>query len=42
MGDWITGLMEDYKNEPTAKRSSESGSQWLHDDYVKFIRLPST
>lgn len=37
MGDWITGLIEDYKyvdGEHFGERK-----HWLHDDYVKFIRL---
>ncbi|MCF7803123.1 MAG: N-6 DNA methylase [Candidatus Marinimicrobia bacterium] len=36
MGDWITGLIEDYKyvdGEHFGERK-----HWLHDDYVKFIR----
>jgi predicted helicase len=36
-GDWITGLIEDYKyvdGEHFGERK-----HWLHDDYVKFIRL---
>lgn len=37
MGDWITNLIEDYKyvdGEHFGERK-----HWLHDDYVKFIRL---
>lgn len=37
MGPWITGLIEDYKyvdGEHFGERK-----HWLHDDYVKFIRL---
>lgn len=37
MGDWISGLIEDYKyvdGEHFGERK-----HWLHDDYVKFIRL---
>src|SRR5699024_4492405 len=36
MGDWISGLIEDYKyvdGEHFGERK-----HWLHDDYVKFIR----
>ena len=39
-GHWITGLMEDYKQEPGGKqRLQESQTRWLQDDYVKFIRF---
>lgn len=39
-GPWITGLMEDYKQEPGGKqRLQESQTRWLQDDYVKFIRF---
>jgi predicted helicase len=37
MGDWINGLIENYKyvdGEHFGERK-----HWLHDDYVKFIRL---
>lgn len=37
MGEWISGLIEDYKyvdGEHFGERK-----HWLHDDYVKFIRL---
>lgn len=37
MGDWITGLIEDYKyvdGEHFGERK-----HWLQDDYVKFIRM---
>ncbi len=37
MGDWITNMIEDYKyvdGEHFGERK-----HWLHDDYVKFIRL---
>lgn len=37
MGEWITGLIEDYKyidGEHFGERK-----HWLHDDYVKFIRM---
>lgn len=37
MGDWITGLIEDYKYVD-GKHFGER-KHWLHDDYVKFIRL---
>lgn len=37
-GEWITGLIEDYKQvdgEPLGERNPK----WLQDDYVKFIRF---
>ena len=37
MGEWITGLIEDYKYVD-GKHFGER-KHWLHDDYVKFIRL---
>lgn len=37
MGDWITGLIEDYKYVD-GKHFGER-KHWLHDDYVKFIRM---
>ena len=37
MGDWITGLIDDYKYVD-GKHFGER-KHWLHDDYVKFIRL---
>lgn len=37
MGDWITGLIEDYKYVD-GKHFGER-KHWLHDDYVKFIRF---
>ena len=37
MGKWITGLIEDYKYVD-GKHFGER-KHWLHDDYVKFIRL---
>ncbi len=37
MGDWITGLIEAYKYVD-GKHFGER-KHWLHDDYVKFIRL---
>lgn len=37
MGDWITGLIEDYKYVD-GKHFGER-KHWLQDDYVKFIRL---
>ncbi len=36
-GDWIEGLMADYKVSPELKRPAQA--KWLSDDYVKFIRL---
>jgi len=37
MGDWISDLIEDYKYVD-GKHFGER-KHWLHDDYVKFIRL---
>jgi predicted helicase len=38
-GEWIMGLMEDYKKEPGGKKKlQEKNSKWINDDYVKFIR----
>lgn len=38
-GDWILGLLEDYKVEPGGRvKLQERNSKWLSDDYVKFIR----
>ncbi len=37
MGDWITDLIEDYKYV-NGKHFGER-KHWLHDDYVKFIRM---
>ena len=37
MGDWISNLIEDYKYVD-GKHFGER-KHWLHDDYVKFIRL---
>ena len=38
-GDWIMGLMEDYKKEPGGKEKlKEQNSKFINDDYVKFIR----
>jgi predicted helicase len=36
-GEWIEGLMADYKVSPELKRPAQA--KWLSDDYVKFIRL---
>ncbi|WP_120716761.1 type ISP restriction/modification enzyme [Tsuneonella amylolytica] len=36
-GDWIEGLMGDYKVSPELKRPAQA--KWLSDDYVKFIRM---
>lgn len=39
-GEWITGLMEAYKQEPGGKqRLQERNPKWINDDYVKFIRF---
>jgi predicted helicase len=38
-GDWIMGLMEDYKKEPGGKEKlKERNPKWINDDYVKFLR----
>jgi len=38
-GEWIMGLMEDYKKEPEGKEKlKEKNSKWINDDYVKFLR----
>lgn len=37
MGDWITGLIEDYKYVDGVHFGERK--HWLQDDYVKFIRL---
>ena len=37
MGDWITNLIEDYKYVDGQHFGERK--HWLHDDYVKFIRL---
>ena len=38
-GEWIMGLMEDYKKEPGGKEKlKEKNSKWINDDYVKFLR----
>jgi len=38
-GEWMKGLMDDYKNEPGGKEKlRERNSKWINDDYVKFIR----
>ncbi len=38
-GEWISGLMEDYKKEPGGKvKLNEKNPKWINDDYVKFIR----
>jgi predicted helicase len=36
-GEWIEGLMADYKVSPELKRPAQA--KWLSDDYVKFIRM---
>lgn len=37
MGEWINGLIEDYKYVDGVHFGERK--HWLHDDYVKFIRL---
>jgi len=36
-GEWITGLLNDYKTSPELQRPGQA--KWLSDDYVKFIRF---
>lgn len=39
-GEWIMGLMEDYKKEPGGKEKlKERNPKWINDDYVKFMRF---
>lgn len=39
-GEWIMGLMEDYKKEPNSdKRLNEKNPKWINNDYCKFIRM---
>lgn len=38
-GEWIMGLLDDYKVEPGGQRKLSERKNWLNDDYVKFIRL---
>ena len=37
-GEWITDLLQPYKQEPGGGKLKERNSKWLNDDYVKFIR----
>ncbi|MGC9394053.1 MAG: type ISP restriction/modification enzyme [Anaerolineae bacterium] len=37
-GDWITGLIDDYKQVDGAPLG-EKNPKWLQDDYVKFLRF---
>ena len=37
-GEWISQLLEDYKQEPEGGKLQERNPKWLNDDYVKFIR----
>ncbi|KOR30271.1 DNA methyltransferase, partial [Achromatium sp. WMS3] len=38
-GQWIMGLMDDYKQEPGGKEKlQEKNPKWINDDYVKFLR----
>lgn len=37
-GEWITSLIDVYKQEPTGGRLQEKNPKWINDDYVKFIR----
>ncbi len=39
-GEWIMGLMEDYKKEPGGtEKLKEKNPKWINDDYVKFLRF---
>lgn len=39
-GEWIMGLMQDYKKEPdTDLPLKERNSKWINNDYCKFLRL---
>jgi predicted helicase len=38
VGDWITGLIDDYKRVD-GKPLGEKNPKWLQDDYVKFLRF---
>ena len=37
--EWITELIERYKQEPGGGRLREQNYKWLNNDYVKFVRL---
>ncbi len=37
-GEWITNLIDVYKQEPSGGRLNEKNPKWINDDYVKFIR----
>ncbi|MDD9822433.1 MAG: N-6 DNA methylase [Gammaproteobacteria bacterium] len=37
-GEWITALMDAYKQEPGGGKLKEKNAKWLNDDYAKFIR----
>ena len=37
-GEWITDLLQPYKQEPGGGKLQEKNAKWLNDDYVKFIR----
>ena len=37
-GEWITDLLQAYKQEPGGGKLQERNAKWLNDDYVKFIR----
>ena len=38
-GEWITGLLEDYKREESGRMKERGNRNQLQDDYVKFIRF---
>ena len=37
-GEWITNLIDVYKQEPAGGKLQEKNPKWINDDYVKFIR----
>ena len=37
-GEWITNLLQDYKQEPSGGKLKEKNSKWINNDYAKFIR----
>ena len=38
-GEWMSGLMDDYKKEPQNESINIPDTKWVNNDYVKFIRL---
>ncbi len=37
--DWIMGLMDSYKQEPSGGKLQEQNIKWINNDYAKFIRM---